>query len=252
MRNAVEEGFWRRELVEVGVSRANFTRTTSTKEHIPARTSITVNISIPSSSTMASPECEVIDGTTVKPSRKTSIKKELRTERWTNAEEMTVAHAKKEMVTREMVDTKFKMKTNEEKWGEVAKTMSEANGKEYTGEGVLKKWHNISQDFKKIFNYQQRSGVQDWWGMSTLAEKKATGIVLNKMAFTQELFVLVASFMADRPAVNGENVVESNKPMKEEKDEFSTEKKRKRKEPEVENAEDKVKCTCFYWNPRQL
>ena len=159
---------------------------------------------------------------------------------------MTIAHARKEMVSREMIDNKYKINTNEEKWGAVAKEMSEAAGKDYTGESVLKKWQNISTDFKKIFNYQQRSGVHDWWGMSTLAEKKATGIVLNKMAFTQELFVLVASFMADRPAVNGENVVESSNVVKvEKKDEFSTEKKRKRKEPEPENQDDKVQPVKF-------
>ena len=192
---------------------------------------------------------EVIDGAKVKPKKKQSIKKELRTEKWTNAEEITVANAKKEMVTREMVDNKYKMTTNEEKWAEVAKEMSEAACKEYTGESVLKKWHNIAQDFKKIFNYQQRYGVQDWWELSTLAEKKATGIVLNKMSFTLELFLVVASFMADRPAVNGENVVKSSNTVKVEKDEFSTEKKRKRNESEVENPDDKVKTfvCCFAW-----
>ena len=157
------------------------------------------------------------------------------------------------MVAREKVDTKYSMATSEQKWAAVAKEMSEAAGKEYNGASVLKKWHNISQDFKKIFNYQQRCGVQDWWGMSTVSEKKANGIVLNKMSFTQEMFVLVASFMQDKPAVNGENVVESSNNMKSEKDEFSTEKKRKRKEPEVDNPHDKVlmlvvTLTMLYYN----
>ena len=42
-----------------------------------------------------------------------------------------------------------------------------------------------------------------------MAGKKACGLNLNKTTFSEELFVLVCSFMGDRPAVNGKYVIES-------------------------------------------
>ena len=45
--------------------------------------------------------------------------------------------------------------------------------------------------------------------MCDLKTKKECGLNLNKISFNQDLFVLMASFLGDRPSVNGKHVMES-------------------------------------------
>ena len=172
---------------------------------------------------------------------KFDLKKEMRSMAWKNDDEISLAEKKRDEHKRCMIDRNFKMTPAQVKWEYIAAEF-EKEGKSYSAVSIEKKWKNIMSDFKKIFHYQSKSGAKSWWNMYDINEKKQTDLKLNKISFSEELFVIVASFMGDRPAVNGCHVIQSGEKRKldpDEHDEHSTLKFRRKKVKE-EKQEDNV------------
>ena len=145
-----------------------------------------------------------------------------------------------------MIDRNFKMTPAQVKWEYIAEEF-EKEGKSYSAASIEKKWKNIMSDFKKIFHYQSKSGAKSWWNMYDIKEKKETGLKLNKIAFSEELFVLIASFMGDRPAVTGCHVIQTGEKRQLDHDEHCTLKlKRQKKIKKEETLEDKVSTRVSY------
>ena len=137
------------------------------------------------------------------------MKAEMRCASWKDVDEIKLASMKRDWLKRDLIDHDYQQTSHDHKWREIAEDLS-SGGEYFSPNRVAKKWDNMISDFKKIFRYQTKSGAQDWWTMNTIAEKKETGLSLNKMSFCEELYVLMASFLGDRPAVNGNFVVESS------------------------------------------
>ena len=170
------------------------------------------------------------------------MKRDLRCSVWTLDDELSLANMKREQFKRELSERNYKLTPALHKWDDLTTEFNKENKKFYNAAHLMNKWRNMVTDFKKIFHYQAKSGAEDWWAMSDLKVKKEVGLSLNKVSFSQELFVLLASFLGERPSVNGKHVMESgvdetqgNGP---DKDEFSSRKKRKiKKEEKLEEAE---------------
>ena len=178
------------------------------------------------------------------------MKAEMRCASWKDVDEIKVASMKRDWIKRDLVDHDYQQTPHDQKWAEIAADMS-SRGEQFSAKRVAKKWDNMVSDFKKIFRYQTKSGAQDWWTMSTLAQKKETGIILNKMSFCEELYVLMASFLGDRPTVNGNFVVDSSnkvdcdKKIKVEANMYNCSKKRKQAEEPVNEDEKVIDFTEF-------
>ena len=190
------------------------------------------------------PECVEVNDV----GEKMNMKNELRCNSWPIKYEVDLALLKKEQFQRDHIEIEHFIMDKAEKWDEITKQFH-AEGKMYSKDQIIKKWNNIMSDFKKIFNYQAKSGAEDWWNMTSNVEKKACGLNLLRLGFTEELFIIVASFNGERPAVTGEHVVETGVAKENEKvaESFSTKKKRKKEEKEEKTTEaDKVKPHSLY------
>lgn len=142
-----------------------------------------------------------------------NTKHEMRSVKWKEEEEIALATLKRDQFKRDLVDHQYNLTTSDYKWEEISDDLKK-EGIDFTAARAKKKWDNIVSDFKKIMKYQSKSGAQDWWNMSDLADKKACGLKLNTIGFSQELFILVTSFMGDSPAVNAKFVIHNGEKRK--------------------------------------
>lgn len=184
----------------------------------------------------------------------TNTKADMRSVNWKPEEEIALVSLKRDQYKRDLTDLDFKMTTWDYKWEDISDDLKK-EGFNFTGPQSKKKWDNIVSDFKKIMKYQGKSGAQDWWSMNNLADKKACGLKLNSIGFSQELFILVTSFIGDSPAVNAKYVINSRDKRKiKTEDEmptgFTTRKYKKRKAEENNDMKTEIKETMTQMDSR--
>ena len=150
---------------------------------------------------------------------------------------------KKDEFLRAKEDRNFSMLTHSQSWNLAVKELKEKDIKNQDAESLKRKWTNIFSDYKKINDYQKRSGAACWWGM-TPAERKKTNVKLVMPNYEEDLYNLMNSFFSQKHNVNPPIILDYGKLLEArtaKEDEFSTSRvsksSNKKKDPADEEEE---------------
>ena len=105
---------------------------------------------------------------------------------WNLERELALATFKKDEEILVSEDRNYRMKTGKEKWEAAAEMLQDKGLKGQDGGQLKRKYTNMYSDYKKINDWQKRSGALCWWNMDD-SERKGTEVKLIKKEFEEEL-----------------------------------------------------------------
>ena len=147
---------------------------------------------------------------------------------------------------------KYKLKSAVVKWEYVATEIEKLGVTGQKGEPLKRKWTNMSSDYRKINDWNKRSGACSWWDMSS-QERKEADLRLVKGTFEQELFDKMNGLLDKRHSVHPPIILDTENMGEDKKDddhvEFSTFKSKSEsssgKNRKKESAEEKPSVKFF-------
>ena len=151
---------------------------------------------------------------------------------WTLERELKLVDVKTAEFNKVTTSMKYRLKSIVVKWEYCATELEKIGVTSVKGDTLKRKWTNMVSDFKKINDWQKRSGACNWWDMSS-DEKKEAEMRMVKIQFEQELFDKMNALLGKRYSVNPPIILDAenmdddkNGKRDEDRDEFSIEKTR--------------------------
>ena len=141
---------------------------------------------------------------------------------WTLENEVAFAHVKKEEAQKMSVDRNFRMKSGKRRWQWCADELSKKKVEGQSGEQLKRKWANMMTDFRKINDWQRRSGQCSWWDMNLNEKKEAKKLV--KPQFEEELWETMNSFLGSKHSINPPYIIDTEGMDTNDPDDYSTRK----------------------------
>ena len=145
---------------------------------------------------------------------------------WNLDREIILCTFKKDEDMLEKEDRNYRMKTGKEKWDACAEMLQSKGLKGQDGGQLKRKYTNLFSDYKKINDWQKRSGALCWWNMDD-SERKESEVKMIKKDFEEELYNFMSAFLSTKHNVNPPVIVDSGTPIKKSGAEFSTTKETK-------------------------